>query len=90
MNNPELASLEESLQALVRQAYDLGRRDALKKVVDVLNAERPSGEPLALMAPDGATQTHWPTPAPQEMPEPAEAAPPPEMEEANKPWWARR
>ena len=88
MNNPELASIDASLQTLVRQAYDLGRRDALKKVVDVLNTERPCAEPLALMAPDGATQT--PTPTTQDMPEPVEAPPAPAIEETNKPWWARR
>ena len=88
MNNPELASIDASLQTLVRQAYDLGRRDALKKVVDVLNTERPCAEPLALMAPEGATQAPMLTPS--EMPEPVESTPAPEMEELNKPWWARR
>ena len=89
MNNPELASIDASLQTLVRQAYDLGRRDALKKVVDVLNTDRPCAEPLALMAPDGTGHTSMP--ATQEMPESVEVPPPPVMEEeANKPWWARR
>lgn len=90
MSNTELASLEESLHALIRQAYDLGRRDALKKVVDVLNEERPSGEQLALMAPDGTTQAPTPLPTTQEMPEPAEAEPAPALQDAHTPWWARR
>ena len=91
MNNPELASLEASLQTLVRQAYDLGRRDALKKVVDMLNTERPGEEPLALMAPHEATQTPTIQETTQDMPKSIEAPPPPPVvEETSKPWWARR
>jgi hypothetical protein len=71
------------MQTLIRQAYDLGRRDALKKAIDVLNSDDACAEPLALMAPDGSMPA-------SHTPEPAEAgslsaAPSPE-----KPWWARR
>jgi hypothetical protein len=51
LSNPDLASIEASLLLLVRQAYDQGRRDALKKVADVLREEPSVAEPLALMAP---------------------------------------
>ena len=54
MQNHELSEIDASLQAIVRRAYDLGRTEALKKVVDVLSAERPAPDQLALMAPDGA------------------------------------
>ena len=52
MQNHELAEIDASMQAIVRRAYDLGRTEALKKVVDVLSAERPSPDRLALMAPE--------------------------------------
>lgn len=83
------------MQTLVRQAYDLGRRDALKKVVDMLNAERPGEEPLALMPPHGATQTPTTQETTQDMTESIEAPPPPVVEQTSreqtsKPWWARR
>jgi len=79
LSNPQLAEIEASLQAIVRRAYDLGRSDAFKKVVDAVNCDQLSEqEPLALMAPD---QT---SPAPQPAPE-AHA----ETAEPNPPWWAR-
>lgn len=55
MSNPQLAEIDASLQAIVRRAYELGRGDALKKVVEVLSAEPPASERLALMAPDAPT-----------------------------------
>jgi hypothetical protein len=51
LHNHELKEIDASLQAIVRRAYDLGRTEALKRVVDVLSAERPADQ-LALMAPD--------------------------------------
>ncbi len=39
------------MQAIVRRAYDLGKKEALKKVVDVLSTDRACAEPLALAAP---------------------------------------
>jgi len=59
LHNTELLDIEASLQTLVRRAYDLGRNDALKKVVEVLNGDRPFAEQLALMGPnakDAATK----------------------------------
>jgi hypothetical protein len=55
VSNPQLAEIDASLQAIVRRAYDLGRDDVLKKVVDSLKADQPRSERLALMAPDKAT-----------------------------------
>ena len=52
MSNSQLEEIDASIQAIVRRAYELGRGDALKKVVDVLNADKPGVERLALMAPD--------------------------------------
>jgi hypothetical protein len=51
--NHELAEIDASMKAIVRRAYDLGRREALSRVVEVLNADRPSDQ-LALMAPEGS------------------------------------
>jgi hypothetical protein len=51
LHNHELEEIDASLQAIVRRAYDLGRTEALKRVVDVLSAERPADQ-LALMAPE--------------------------------------
>ena len=77
MQNPELADIEASFQTLVRRAYDLGRNDALRKVVDVLNADRPCSEQLALTAPD----TTSPEPEHEDM----NGA---EPVTAGGPWWA--
>jgi hypothetical protein len=79
--NSELTEIEVSLQTLVRRAYDMGRNDALKKVVDVLNADRPCADQLALMAPGTFT------PEPESEPEPA-IANGQETSRQGKPWWA--
>ncbi len=54
----ELAEINESLRTVVRRAYDLGRRDALKRVAGVLNEETACDERLALMAPDHLDHAH--------------------------------
>ena len=56
MSNPQLAEIDASLQAMVRRAYELGRDDVLRKVVDSLRADQPGSERLALMAPDNAAR----------------------------------
>ncbi len=76
MSNPQLADIDQSLRAIVRRAYDLGRDDALRKVIDVLNTDKPCGDRLALMAPET-------TEAEQQIANDAAAAP-------QVPWWARR
>ncbi len=78
MQNTELLDIEASLQGLVRKAYDLGRNDALKKVVDVLNTDRPGSDRLALTGPDAKQ----PQPAHENM---HEADP---ANTASRPWWA--
>ena len=78
MKNPELAEIEASLQTIVRRAYDLGRSEALKKVVDVLSVEPPAPDQLVLMAPE------------ETMPAPKEDAPNHEQQSATTPWWAWR
>lgn len=74
----ELAEIDESLRAIVRRAYDLGRSEALKKVVSVLNEDRERADQLALMAPEQSIQL---------APEPANQA---ANERPNPPWWAWR
>lgn len=76
----ELAEIDESLRVIVRRAYDLGRSDALKKVVSVLNEDRPCADRLALMAPDETVQT-------SEQPEASAVE---NLTTANPPWWAWR
>ena len=51
MKNQEFDDILASLQQIVRQAYTLGRSDALKQVVEVLKADAASAKPLALMGP---------------------------------------
>jgi len=76
LSNSQLAEIDASLQAIVRRAYDLGRDDALKKVIDALNSDAPCVERLALMGPS----TTGSETEPQSVvgAEPAAAAP----------WWA--
>jgi hypothetical protein len=74
VSNPQLAEIDASLQAIVRRAYDLGRDDVLKKVVESLKADQPGSERLALMAPDKAAH--------------GEAAGKAEATAATAPWWA--
>ncbi len=51
MTDRDLASIEASMLDLVRQAYDRGRRDALRKVTEVLREEAAPAEPPKLAAP---------------------------------------
>ncbi len=51
MQNHELAEINASLQEIVRRAYDLGRSEALKRVLDVLSTEPPAADQLVLMPP---------------------------------------
>jgi hypothetical protein len=78
VQNQQLAELDTALQAIVRRAYDLGRSEALKRVVDVLQEERPSDQ-LALMAPHETTSEPEQTTDAQEQNHVAKA-----------PWWAWR
>jgi hypothetical protein len=79
LQNTELTEIEASLQVIVRRAYDLGRSDALRKVVDVLSADRPCPAPPALMAPASMT------PPAGEEEEPLGAG----LPSATPPWWVR-
>jgi hypothetical protein len=98
MQTQEFDEILASLQQIVRQAYTLGRSDALKQVVEVLKADAASAKPLALMGPaDEAAPLV--TPPPQESAVPASpppmkasnddhGTPPPSTDAA--PWWARQ
>jgi hypothetical protein len=55
LSHPQLAEIEALLLSVIRKAYDLGRSDALKKVVAAVNGDRSLSEPLALMAPASAS-----------------------------------
>ena len=91
MPNTELEGIEASLQTLARRAYELGRNDALKKVVAVLNGDRPFAEQLALMGPEGGSTNSDPNSR-----EPAHAGgehenmngTEPTMGTSTAPWWA--
>jgi hypothetical protein len=77
MNSPEFEEILTSLQDVVRRAYSLGRADALKQVVQVMQADEQSWKPRALMAP--ATPEASANQNVVSMPERDEQAP----------WWAR-
>ena len=75
MENHELDEIDATARAIVRRAYDLGRSEALKRVVDVLSADRPSADQLVLTAPE-ETEAQ---PPPAAMNGSASS---------DKPWWA--
>jgi hypothetical protein len=75
LHNHELAEIDASLQAIVRRAYDLGRNEALKRVVEVLSDDRPADQ-LALMAPEDT------------VPAPHDNAPSHQERSEKTPWWA--
>ncbi|HEX2939437.1 MAG TPA: hypothetical protein VHO91_00205 [Rhodopila sp.] len=86
MANTELMDIESSMQTLVRRAYELGRNDVLKRVVDVLKTDKPAAESLALpspqqMLPDTTEETA------HAQPELAAAEVEP-VRTTEKPWWA--
>lgn len=87
MQNSELTDLESSVQALVRRAFELGRNDVLKRVVDVLKPEHGSSEPLALAAPKPAqNETTQDSPAAESERQIPDAAP---AGDAPRPWYMR-
>ena len=101
MQNQELDDILASLQQIVREAYALGRADALKQVVEVLKADAAAAKPLALAAPTDE-------PAPAAAPAPTENGAslhdqaPPQFKPSNDdggaaaaggaptPWWSRQ
>lgn len=66
MQSSEYEDILGSMQKIVRQAYDLGRAEALRQVVEVLKTDPVPPKPLALAAPA--------TPPPAIEPERAEPA----------------
>ncbi len=56
MDNQELAEIDAAARAIVRRAYELGRSEALKRVAQVLDAERSANDQLALAPPEPAVQ----------------------------------
>jgi hypothetical protein len=101
MQNQELDDILASLQKIVREAYALGRGDALKQVVEVLKADAASTKPLALAAPaDEPAPSVTPAPT-QSVPSPHDQAPR-QFKSSNDdrgaaaagaeptPWWARQ
>ncbi|PPQ36550.1 hypothetical protein [Rhodopila globiformis] len=103
MHNSELDRIEASIKSLVQRAYDLGRIDTLRKVVEELNALDTSARFSADVPPagiDGAAETGTvamtETAPLAEAELVAEAAPAPAPEPVfeplsrpAKPWWAR-
>lgn len=51
VSSPEFEELLSSLQKIVRQAYLLGRSEALKQVVEVMKTDDASWRPLAITGP---------------------------------------
>ncbi len=81
MHGPEFDDIMGSLQEIVRRAYNLGRSDAVKQVVKVMQADESTWKPLALSAPaetaspplQHALEHHQETPDPVEAREGIEA-----------------
>ncbi|WP_428490419.1 hypothetical protein [Rhodopila sp.] len=85
MENHDLDEIDASAREIVRRAYDLGRSEALKRVVDVLSTDRPSADRLALMAPNETE------PSPHETAlngAASHAGASNGAASADKPWWA--
>jgi hypothetical protein len=81
LDSQELIEIDASARAIVRRAYDLGRSEALKKVVEVLGTDRPADDQLALMGP-AAEATPPPPPVHENVMNGVEPV------EKKKPWWA--
>jgi hypothetical protein len=92
MSQSEINDVVAAVEALVRRAYTLGRRDALRHLVKYAQSDEVLAKPLALLAPgveasafdadDGAMPTANDTGAPiiardETAPKAARAAPPP-------------
>ncbi len=93
MPNPELERLEALVATAVSRAYELGWTDALRKVVEELNARAPGGERIEL---GSMVEASPPEAAAAPLPEAAEAVPPvvapgpepePPPEAATEPEW---
>ena len=86
MPGPEYDAILASLQEIVRQAYALGRSDALKQVVDVMKADEGTWkQPLALTGPGGTAAEGEAADGSAE----AAAAAVPEAADT-RPWWFRK
>ena len=62
MRNQELEEILASMQQIVQQAYDLGRSEALKQVVELLKVDAPAAKLLALPRPTDETTRSATTP----------------------------
>jgi hypothetical protein len=51
MSSSDYEDILAALQALTQRAYQLGRSEALKRVIEVMQANDTPTKPLALMAP---------------------------------------
>ncbi len=87
MDSPEFEEIMAALQTVVRRAYSLGRTEALKRVVEVMEKDETTWKPLALRGPtpqEPASQTAAPAEETAADYEPAGA---PQQE--NVPWYLR-
>jgi hypothetical protein len=95
LHNSELDQIGASIKSLVQRAYELGRSDTLRKVVEELNALDPSAGFTADLPPAETETVAVTETAPVLEAEPLpEAAPAPEpvfkpLSRPAKPWWAR-
>ncbi len=89
MQSPEYGEILTSLQEIVRKAYVLGRSEALKQVIDVMQKDETSWKPLALTGPaEGAPPASVASiEAPSSEPGPQTDAP--ADAGAGAAWWAK-
>ncbi|MBC7799535.1 MAG: hypothetical protein H7Z10_02840 [Gemmatimonadaceae bacterium] len=105
MTKSDLDTIAASMTDAVHRAYALGRNDALRRVVEMVQADELGSKTVALLGPADPTPTaHHPMPHESathhdahtfEEPEPVMAdaapshAPATETGEAAAPWWRR-
>ena len=65
MSQSEINEVVASVEALIRRAYALGRRDAMRQLVKYAESDESIAKPLALLAPVVEAQTVPPDGAPQ-------------------------
>lgn len=96
MHNDELAAIATAMQDSIHRAYALGRNDALRRVVEMVQTDELSSKAMVLLPSPEATAV----PAPEHTSAAAEAAAPimsegptparPAPAANSTPWWRRK
>jgi len=100
MQNDELSAIAASMQEAIHRAYALGRGDALRRVVEMVQTDGLSSKAMVLLGPadepaplpDPAPMMTEPTPIAAGAPTLSEGQPPRSAAPSYdvKPWWRRK